>query len=167
MNSRNGISKQFRFIVDDSVVLDFSFKHHRLEEWTQEKWTVAKLIDGRIKQKFLYLHTYFRIDWSELIVGEDADKLSVIRNSEFAGSKLIVIPHIDLPGRFFDVISLKSDSGDSEQINFSQIINSRNSPGNRGTIMVFQTKYPQYHWDIRDPSNQPLRATRKIQRLVN
>lgn len=154
MNSRNGVSKDFRIIIDDSVILNFSFKHQALEEWTQEKWASAITIDGKVKQKFLYFHTYFKIDWSELITGPDADKLQQLRNAEFNGSKIVIVPHTDLPGRTFDVVTLKSDSGDSEQINFSQIINHRSSPGNKGTVMIFKTKYPQYFWDIRDPSLQ-------------
>ena len=154
MNSRNGISKEFRFIIDDTTRIDFSFKHQALEEWTKEKWINHTLIDGVVKQKFLYFHTYFKIDWSQLITGSDSDKLQQLRNAEFNGSKIELVPHIDLPGRLFDVITLKSDSGESQEINFSQIVNHRTSPGNKGTIMIFKTKYPQYYWDIRDPSLQ-------------
>lgn len=154
MNSRNGVSKNFRFIIDNHTILEFSFKHQALEEWTQEKWATAIIIDGRVKQKFLYFHTFFKIDWSQLITGSDSDKLQQLRNAEFNGSKIVIVPHTDLPGRIFDVVTLKSDSGDSEQINFSQIINKRSSPGNKGTVMIFKTKYPQHYWDIRDPSLQ-------------
>ena len=163
MNSRNGVSKQFKFKIDDEVSLTFSFKHHALEEWTQEKWVKHTTIGGVVIQKFLYFHTYFRIDWTELIIGEDADKLQQIRNAEYRGSKLLLIPHLDIPSRNFDVVTLKSDSGDSEQIVFSQIYNGRTSPGNKGMVMVFQTKYPQHNWDIRDPSNQQGITTRRIQ----
>lgn len=165
MNSRNGISKTFRFIIDDTVKLNFSFKYQSLEEWTQEKWISHMLIDGRIKQQFLYFHTFFKIDWSQLITGEDADKLQQLRNAEFTGSKLELMPHIDLPRRYFDVVTLKSDSGDSEQISFSQIINKRSSPGNKGTVMIFRTKWPQFNWDIRDPSNQKGQVTKIFQRI--
>jgi hypothetical protein len=156
MNSRNGVSRSFRFIIDDDSTnaLNFSPKHQALEEWTQEKWANAICIDGRVKQKFLYLHTFFRIDWSELITGEDADKLEILRNKEFTGSKIVIVPHTDLPGRRFDVVTYKSESGDSEQIRFSQIQNRANSPGNQGTVMIFMTKWPQYHWSISDPSTQ-------------
>jgi len=154
MNSRNGISKEFRFIIDGNIRLDFSFKHQALEEWTKENWLYDNTIEGVDIQKFLHFHTYFKIDWSQLIVGPDADKLQQLRNAEFNGSKIELVPHTDLPGRLFDVITLKSDSGESQEINFSQIINHRTSPGNKGTIMIFKTKYPQYFWDIRDPSNQ-------------
>lgn len=156
MNSRNGVSRSFRFIIDDDFAnsLIFSFKHQALEEWTQEKWATAITLDGRVKQKFLYLHTFFRIDWTELIIGEDSDKLKILRNAEFNGSKLEIVPHTDLSGRKFDVITYKSDSGDSEQIKFSQIMNNSNSPGNQGTVMLYMTKYPQHYWDIRDPSIQ-------------
>jgi len=166
MKSRNGISKQFRFIIDDSIILDFSFKHQALEEWTQEKWVKQTDIGGVVKQKFLYFHTFFRIDWSQLITGEDADKLQILRNAEYTGSKLLLVPHLDLATREFDVVSFKSESGDSEQINFSQIINKRSSPGNKGTVMIFQTKYPQFYWDIRDPSNEQSVVSRKFQRLI-
>jgi hypothetical protein len=165
MNSRNGISKQFRFKIDGITTLDFSFKHQSLEEWTKEKWINHTLIDGSIKQKFLYLHTFFKIDWSELITGPDSDKLQQLRNAEFNGSKIEITPHIDLPRRHFEVVSLKSDSGESEQINFSQIINHRYSPGNKGVVMTFRTKYPQYSWDIRDPSNQQGIVSKIIQRI--
>jgi hypothetical protein len=154
MKSRNGVSKNFRFIIDSHTILEFSFKHQALEEWTQEKWATAITIDGRVKQKFLYFHTFFKIDWSQLITGSDSDKLQQLRNAEFNGSKIEIVPHTDLSGRIFDVVTLKSESGESQEINFSQTINHRNSSGNKGTIMIFKTKYPQYYWDIRDPSLQ-------------
>ena len=165
MNSRNGISKTFRFIIDDTIKLNFSFKYKALDEWTQEKWIFNTVIDGVVKQKFLYFHTFFKIDWSQLIIGTDSDKLQQLRNAEFAGSKIELMPHIDLPRRYFDVVTLKSKSGDSEQINLSQIINRRRSPGNQGTVMIFQTRWPQYFWDIRDPSNQKGVAFKKLQRI--
>ncbi|MBL8008113.1 MAG: hypothetical protein JNJ56_11320 [Ignavibacteria bacterium] len=166
MKSRNGVSKNFKFIIDNSTGLTFSFKHQSLEEWTEEKWITHTLINGIVKQQFLYFHTFFRIDWSELITGEDADKLQILRNAEFNGSKIVIIPHTDLPARNFDVVSLKSDSGISEKISFSQIVNHRYSPGNKGTVMIFRTKYPQYQWDIRDPSVQQGIATISYERFI-
>lgn len=166
MKSRNGISKEFKFIIDDTIKLTFSFRHQALEEWTLEKWAYATLIDGRVKQKFLYFHTFFKIDWSQLIDGEDADRLQILRNSEFNGSKLELVPHLDIPSRLFDVVTFKSEEGDSQEINFSQTINHASSVGNKGTIMLYRTKYPQYFWDIRDPSNQQGVVSRKIQRLT-
>lgn len=166
MNSRNGISKNFKLIIDDSIKLTFSFKYQALEEWTEEKWITHTLINGIIKQKFLYFHTFFRIDWSELITGTDADQLQILRNAEFNGSKIVLVPHLDLPTRYFDVVTFKSDGGISERINFSQIINNRNSPGNKGTVMIFRTKYPQYTWDIRDPDVQEGISTISMERFI-
>jgi NAD(P)H-hydrate repair Nnr-like enzyme with NAD(P)H-hydrate dehydratase domain len=166
MRSRNGVSENFKITIDDSIQLTFSFKHQALEEWTQEKWVTAMTIGGVVKQKFLYFHTFFRIDWSQLIVGPDADKLQQVRNAEFNGSKIVITPHIDLPSRYFDVVTLKSSNGDSEQIHFSQIENDRNSLGNRDTVMIFRTKWPQYSWDIRDPSAQQGLTSTAMERFI-
>lgn len=162
MKSRNGISREFRItIVENGVrtIYDFSFRHQRLEEWTKEKWLYYEIIDGTKKQRFKFFHTYIRIDWSELIVGEDADKLQEIRNAEFRGAKILITPHIDVPGRFFDVLSLKSDSGDSEEIKFSQSMNHPTSAGNEGTVITYVTAYPQHYWNIVNPSNQSAVST--------
>lgn len=153
MKSRNGISKNFRFIIDDTTVLEFSFMHQALEEWTEEKWIYHTFDDGSKEQRFLHIDYYFKIDWSELITGEDSDKLTILRNAEFAGSKIELCPHTDVPGRIFDVITAKGDDG-SQSVTFSQIINHRNSLGNKGTIMTFVTRNPHYSWDIVDPSLQ-------------
>lgn len=159
MLSRNGISSNFRITIVDAVTnahthLIFSFVHQALEEYTREKWLLHKFDDGTKEQKFLYLHTFFRIDWSELIQGPDADKLEIVRNAEFRGSRLLITPHTDVPGRFFEVITMKSDSGDSQDIYFNQTIDSKMSIGNKGTVMFLETKYPQQHWSIVDPEDQ-------------
>jgi hypothetical protein len=91
MNSRNGVSKEFRFTVEHPVtrtriVIDFSFKYQAMKYWTVEKWITHMTLAER-KQKFLYLHHYFQIDWSQLIVGADADQLSRVRNAEFSRGK--------------------------------------------------------------------------------
>lgn len=159
MNSRNGISKEFRILITDKdtgveTYYTFSFKHQALEEWTREKWLYDTIIDGSDRQNFLYLHYYFRIDWSELITGPDADQLKEIRNAEYQGHGIKITPHIDVPGREFKVFSLKDNSGNTDDIKFAQIINHRNSPGNKGTIMIYKTTDQYYAWDITDPSNQ-------------
>jgi hypothetical protein len=157
MNSRNGISKQFRFKVEDPVTrtptyFDFSFKYQSMKYWTKETWVVHTDLGGTDHDKFRYLHHYFEINWSELITGEDADKLSAIRNAEFRGARLFITPHIDVLSREFEVKSVK-ESGE-QIIEFSQIVNNSMSPGNKGTIIVYKTVRPHYRWDIVDPSTQ-------------
>lgn len=159
MNSRNGISKEFRVSVKDKITgvetyYTFSFKHQALEEWVREKWLYDTIIDGSDTQELKYLHYFFRIDWTELIVGADADLLKEIRNAEYRGDTIFITPHIDVPGREFEVFSLKDSNGNSDDIKFAQIINHRNSPGNRGTVMIYKTVRPYYSWEITDPSNQ-------------
>lgn len=155
MKSRNGVSNNFKFIIDDSIHLTFSFKHQALEEWTdEEQWIYHKFDDGSIEQQFKYLHYFFRIDWSEAIEGPDADKIAIVRNKEKTGSKLLLVPHIDLGSRYFDVISLKSEGGEGEKKTFSQIMDDSSSPGNKGLVITYRTRLPRYGWDIVDPSTQ-------------
>lgn len=158
MNSRNGISKQFRFhIIDNNnveTVLEFSFKHRSLRYFMDEKYCSAQLVDGSIKQKFLYAHHYFEIDWAELITGEDADKLASVINAERLGYRLLLEPHTDVPSLRYEVVQLKDDDGLTEKMEFSQIINHRNSAGNKGVLRNYRTKHPHYGWEIVDPSLQ-------------
>ena len=157
MNSRNGVSKDFRFRIEDpvtrtSIVIDFSFKYQAMKYWTREKWITHTDIGGRDKQKFLYLHHYFQIDWSQLITGTDADQLSRVRNAEFRGAKLFLTPHTDVAFREYEVYSVK-ESGQSE-VEFSQFMNQPHSPGNKGTVITYKTVEPHYQWEIIDPSIQ-------------
>lgn len=158
MNSRNGVSREFRFTIEHPVtrtriVIDFSFKYQAMKYWTVEKWITHTDIGGRRKQKFQYLHHYFQIDWSQLITGGDADQLSRVRNAEFDGAKLLLTPHTDVAFREYEVMSLKDSSGNQE-IEFSQIANQPWSPGNQGTVVTYVTVNPVYHWEIIDPSVQ-------------
>lgn len=158
MNSRNGVSREFRFTIEHPItrtrtVIDFSFKYQAMKYWTVEKWITHTDIAGRRKQKFLYLHHYFQIDWSQLITGTDADQLSRVRNAEFAGAKLLLTPHTDVAFREFEVVSVKDESG-YQQIEFSQIANQPWSPGNQGTTVTYVTANPVYQWEIIDPSVQ-------------
>lgn len=158
MNSRNGTSREFRFTIEPAdtrtrIVIDFSFKYQAMKYWTVEKWVTHIDIGGYRKQKFLYLHHYFQIDWSQLITGEDSDKLARVRNTEFTGGRIFLTPHTDVASREFEVVSLKDSSG-MQEVEFSQIVNQPWSPGNQGTIMTFVTVKPYYQWDIIDPSVQ-------------
>lgn len=166
MNSRNGTSKEFRFslihpVTRTKIVIDFSFKYQAMKYWTVEKWITHTDIGGRDKQQFLYLHHYFQIDWSQLIVGEDADKLAQLRNAEFQGAQLFITPHTDVASREFEVMSVK-ESG-TQQLEFSQIFNRDDSPGNRGLIITYKTVRPGYNWEIIDPSIQQGIISRTIQ----
>ncbi len=157
MNSRDGVSKQFRFIVinkDTGVKTKylFSFKHKALEQKRKEFYNFATDIGGKDKQKFKYLHRYFRIDWSELMTGEDSDKYNIVDNAEKQGHRLLLQPHIDTQ-QIYEVFSLKSSDGTREVV-FTQIVNLRNSPGNKGTVVDYKTVYPTYDWAIVNPSNQ-------------
>lgn len=134
-------------------MIDFSFKYQAMKYWTVEKWITHMDIAGKRKQKFLYLHHYFQIDWSQLITGTDADQLSRVRNAEFAGAKLLLTPHTDVAFREFEVVSVKDESG-YQQIEFSQIANQPWSPGNQGTTVTYVTANPVYQWEIIDPSVQ-------------
>lgn len=157
MNSRNGTSKEFRIamihpVKKAKVTIDFSFRYQAMKYWTREKWISHTDIGGREKQKFLYLHHYFQIDWGQLIVGDDADKLSRVRNAEFQGARIFITPHTDIPSREFEVISLKQ-SGEQD-LEFSQWFNRDDSPGNKGMIVTYKTVNPYYNWEIMDPDIQ-------------
>ena len=168
MKSRNGVSSQFLFTITNKntgvrTKLYFSFKHQALEERTKEKWIVDTYDDGTEEQLLLHLWYYFKIDWTELMEGEDADKLQIVRNAEFRGDKLELTPHIDVPKRHFVVTSLKDDKGEQD-IMFAQIMNDRKSPGNRGAIIVYKSRTYQ-SWEIVDPSNQKCTVHKIFQRI--
>ena len=157
MNSRNGVSKQFKFYITDSTgvktTLTFSFKHNALRYFNKEKYLFDTIIDGSDKQKFLWAHDYFEIDWNELIVGEDSDKLAQVVNAERTGLKVELQPHIDVVGNIYQVFREKSGDGETE-MQFSQIVNSRQSPGNQGVVLKFKTVKPSQVFKIFDPSQQ-------------
>lgn len=153
MISRNGTSNQFRFVIKHPVTgaltaLDFSFKHNALREYVQEEWVTVRLIDGSVRKRFLYLHWIFQIDWSQCIEGEDADKLAQVKNNEYAGGEIFLYPHLDLLTRNFEVVSMNEG-----QTEFSQIVNRDNSPGNKGHIVTYQTKWPDYSFKLWDPDS--------------
>lgn len=170
MFSRNGVSKQFKIRIVDKVTgattdHTFSFKHQALTEWTREKWIYHEFNDGTVEQQFQWLKHYFEINWAELIIGDDSDKLKEVRNAEFRGDGLILTPHLDVPRRNFNIISFKNDNGDSEEINFSQMINQTDSPGNKGTVMLYVTRGPVSSWETVDPSTLAGVLHKRIQRI--
>jgi hypothetical protein len=157
MKSRDGVSKQFRFYVIDkdtgiSTPYLFSFKHKKLTQSRTEWWRVSRDIGGVHKQKAKYLHRLFRIDWSDLMDGEDADKYNIVDNAEKQGHRLKLQPHIDTQ-QIYEVFSVK-DSDGTRKVVFTQTVNSRNSLGNEGTVVDYITVYPTYDWAMVNPSNQ-------------
>ncbi len=170
MKSRNGISKDFKICITDDLGVEtnltFSFKHQHLKYFIDEKYAYATTISGADKQKFLYAHHYFEISWSELIAGEDADKLVQVINAERLGHKIELMPHTDLPSVLYEVIRVKDSSGMTERMEFSQTINHRNSLGNKGVVLNYKTKNPSQSWEIYDPSNQQGILSSRIQRIT-
>lgn len=104
--SING-SDKFRIrLVDASGIsetLNFSFRYQALNEYDTTVSIRHELIKGSIIKKPKFVKLKWEIDFTEWLEKNDAKLINKLKNAEMDGYKIFLTPHIDLPGRYFQV----------------------------------------------------------------
>lgn len=151
----NGYDKpSFKLISPDgsTETISISFKYQALTEYYEKIPVFHKIIDGTKKKFIKYVEYEWVLSYSDAITKDDLIKLKNIENFEFvSGAKLILIPHIDYPWRFFEVM-IKDDK---REIGLHYHGRGRDSTLNKGFNITFENKYPLHEVNMIDPDYIP------------
>jgi hypothetical protein len=154
-------SDKCRFILvspgGGQEIIDLEFTYQALKEYDICEATKIVLINGKKKKKPRYINLEWELDCSEYFAGEDSNnqQLAVqrIKNAEFEGKQIILIPHIDQPWRNFKVQIVE------EQRELAQYYNLDMDGPNFSYVIKFENIDPitAYNWS--DPNFLPLITT--------
>ena len=126
---------------------DFRMRYTAMREYYEAHFKQTTVKGGIIKRKFKYLYYFYVIDFSGAIEKDEGEKVKKIVNYELAGKIIILIPHIDVPGRYDEVIT-ETSSGVTEKTEFSLAPQADYAKGNTGLILRYRSAKPwtQINW---------------------
>lgn len=144
-NYVNG-SDKFRIILFDprnaQEVLDFSFNYTALHEYDLGVAARVKLDTGAKKKKLFHVDMEWEIDFSGLFKTPDAMLVQEVKNAEFQGKTIYLIPHIDVDTRIFKVQVIE------KQRKLGQYYNEQQNGPNKDYIIWFENvdAITEYNW---------------------
>ncbi len=153
-------SQQFDICLIDAngatEYLNFSFDYTALYEFDRDIAIRRKYIDGSKSKQVFEVEMEWLLDYSTYFKQEDALKIQKVKQAEFQGKQIILIPHTDTPWRAFKVqiISDKRKLGQYASWDFSEV--------NKDYVIMFENVEPITAYNWIDPDAQPVYSDEQI-----
>lgn len=88
--------------ADETV--EISFKYQALREYYEELSTTDIYTDGSKTQKIHFYNYEWRLFFTDSIEKDDRLKIAKVEKAISSGYRVVLIPHKDIPWRFFDIL---------------------------------------------------------------
>lgn len=133
----NGWSAPHFRVVGPGVyeLIYLKLRYQAFTEYVEETYIEHQLLDGSIKEKFLYANYFWELDYSALAESEELIKIKKLLNYIQKGCSVELFPHTEIPRSFF-VTSTK------DRLSLGRHYGGIISPGEKDFSIMFKTRIP-------------------------
>jgi len=155
----NGSGK-FRILLIDSAggteTLDFSFNYTALNEYDQGIATRHIFSAGNKRKLLHFSNLIWECDFSGLLLSGDAVLINKVKNAEYEGKTIWLIPHIETAWRVFKVQIIE----DSRKL--GQYYNNDQTGANKDYVIMFENVDAINYYNWIDPDFIPFATSEDI-----